>query len=246
MKIILYDPFMASEKDKLIGKEVRRVMASARPRKITSIDLALKMNLTQSKVENLLGGKITFTPELLREIAEALDLPHDWASSVGKEVSDPRFAVTYLKMTIKHAGQIPAGQWSDPGESEEFCEVEARLFKTNRFCAEIVGESCYPALQPGDFTIWEANRNPKLNKIIIAERYPDHAATVKVLIWDADLKRPALFAINPAFQEPLSEHWDAIAFLVHVSYTDDDGGEITFYREDGIRPEQLIKYRGEK
>ena len=173
---------MASERDKLIGKELRRVMASARPKKITSIDLALKLNLTQSKVENLLGGKITFTPDLLGDIAEALDLSNDWVATAGKELTDPTVQATFPKLTMKHAGQIPAGQWSDPGESEEFCEVEARLFKTNRFCAEIVGESCYPALQPGDFTIWEATKNPKLNKIIIAERHPDKAATVKVLV----------------------------------------------------------------
>jgi SOS-response transcriptional repressor LexA len=227
---------------KEIALAIKRAMAQAVPKKLTANHLADLVGEDRERIKNILAGKILFTPAMIEQYRVALKMPTDWP----KEISNPSNPVTYPPIEMPFAGSIPAGQWSDPGESEEFREVEARLFKTNRFCAEIVGESCYPALQPGDFTIWEANRNPKLNKIIIAERYPDHAATVKVLIWDAELKRPALFAINPAFQEPLSEHWDAIAFLVHVSYTDDDGGEITFYREDGIRPEQLIKYRGEK
>jgi hypothetical protein len=227
---------------KEVAAAIKRAMAQAVPKKLTAPQLADLVGEDRERIKNILAGKILFTPAMIEQYRSALKMPADWP----KEISDPSNPVTYPPLEMPYCGQLPAGTWASPEESEMFREVEARLFKTNRFCAEIVGESCYPALQPGDFTIWEASRSPKMNKIIIAERYPDHAATVKVLVWDAELKRPSLHAINPLFQESLSEHWDAIAFLVHVSYIDDDGGEVTFYREDGIRPEQLIKYRGEK
>lgn len=158
-------------------------------------------------------------------------------------ISGPMIPVTYPTFQMPYAGYLPAGQWGDPMDSEDFEEVEAAHFKKGRFCARIAGDSCHPALQREDFTIWEHHLNPPFGKIVVAQRKDDHSATVKVLEWDANENRPRLRPVNPAFNDAEADGWGAVAMLVYVRWEDDEGGTMGLYRPEGIKPSQLLRYR---
>ena len=67
-------------------------------------------------------------------------------------------------------------------------------------------------------------------------------ASVKKLEWcGSDY---ALKAINEKEGDAEADKWSAVAMLVLVSWFDSEGGEVTIYREDGIRPSQLLAMRG--
>lgn len=150
--------------------------------------------------------------------------------------------VTYQMMGMRYAGVLPAGgEWEDPFTSEEFEDVEAKYWKANRWCCRIAGECCWPALWPGDFCIFEKTNLAQYGKIVAAENQ-DHKATIKKLEAGPD-GAAHLLPINPAFEEATAIEWSAIAVLVYVTWKDDDGGEMSFYRTEGIKPSQLTRYR---
>ena len=157
-------------------------------------------------------------------------------------ISGPSMPVTFPTLPMPYVGYLPAGTWVAPSDTEDFEEVESRYWKKGRYCAKMEGFSCYPALQPGDFTMWEENPAPAVGKIVVAQRKGDHAATVKRLDWLNN--EYALKAINAAESDAEADGWGVVAMLVLVSWIDQEGGEVTVYRPDGIRPSQLIAIRG--
>lgn len=158
-------------------------------------------------------------------------------------ISGPAIPVTHPTTPMKYAGRLPCGNWAAAMDTEDFEEVESQYWKRGRYCARIDGDSCHPALQRDDFTIWEETKNPPFGKLVIAQRKGDHEATIKQLGWDSTTNEPVLTAVNRAFDDATADGWGAIAYLVYVRWIDEDGGVISFYRPEGIKPSQLTRYR---
>lgn len=140
---------------------------------------------------------------------------------------------------MRFAGLVPCStEWGDPLESTEQIEVSAQFGGELRFAARVVGDSCYPALLPGDLAIWERDLNPPYGVIVLAQRQGDHGCTVKKLSHDG--QRPRLEPINRAYESPDDgEGWGVIARLVGVERSSEAPAR-TWFWEPGIRPEHLL------
>lgn len=155
-------------------------------------------------------------------------------------VGKPLIPVGYSPLPIRYAGVVPAGDWGDPLESEDFIEVDPALVKNNRYACTVQGLSCSPALHPNDITIWEQDMNPSYGLIVLAQRKGDHACTVKVLEWDAAQNRPVLMPLNPNYEPPEDfDGWGVIARLVAV-IRHQDGPERRWVYNSGLRPRHLL------
>ncbi len=141
---------------------------------------------------------------------------------------------------MRYAGEVPCGgEWGDPLASTDTVDVEAQFDNPLRFAARVVGDSCYPALLPGDLTIWQADMNPPYGMIVLAQRKGDHGCTVKSLEYDEKLGRPRLHPVNPASGTPEDgDGWGVIARLVAV-VRNTDGLKRTWYLETGLRAKHL-------
>jgi len=220
-----------------LGKALR---AWRQQNRLSQSDVATALKMTRGGYANYESG--VAVPPYRMDQLRALGFIWD---DVRDPVGAPSLPVTYPAHRMRYAGDLPAGDWADPLEAETFVDVDASLYKSNRFCCNVIGSSCYPALQPEDFTVWESNRNPGFGKIVIASRTEDGAATIKQLAWDPAEGVPYLKAINPAHENASASGWEVIAMLVAVVWEERDGGAIQFVRSDGIRPEQLIRIRSD-
>ena len=158
----------------------------------------------------------------------------------GDLLDRPKIPVGFPMAQIPFAGEVPcSAEWGDPLASEEFLEVEVQFEHPLRFAAKVVGDSCYPALWPGDITIWHADMNPPYGLVVLAQRKGDHGCTVKELEYDNQLGRPRLLPVNPSHEAPPDgDGWGVIARLVAVLRTI-DGLRRTWYLETGLRPKHL-------
>jgi hypothetical protein len=147
--------------------------------------------------------------------------------------------VTHVLM--RYAGEVPCGsEWGDPLSSTESLEVDMQFDHHLRFAARVVGDSCYPALLPGDLTIWHVDMNPPYGMIVLAQRKGDHGCTVKSLEYDEKLGRPRLLPVNPASGQPEDgEGWGVIARLVAVIRST-DGLRRTWFMDTGLRAKLLV------
>lgn len=152
-------------------------------------------------------------------------------------VDRPRIPVGFPLVAMRYAGEVPCStDWGDPLASEEFIEVEVQFEGPRRFAAKVVGDSCFPALQQGDITIWQQDFSPPYGTIVLAQRKGDHGCTVKQLTHDG--QRPHLTPVNPAHDEPGDfEGWGVVARLVAVLRP----GAIrrTWFSEHGMKPRDL-------
>lgn len=151
----------------------------------------------------------------------------------------PRFIATYQPLQMRFAGIVPASDdWGDPLAAEEFVEVDARYASPKRFAAQLVGDSCWPALHQGDLTIWHVDPAPGSGLIVLAQRLPDFGCTVKQLKLD-DSGRPLLVPINSSYNAPPDgDGWSVLARLVAVIRR--DRVEKSWYEASGLRPEDLV------
>lgn len=85
-------------------------------------------------------------------------------------ISGPAIGVTYPTYEMPYVGYLPAGTWAEPSATEDTEEVEAKHWRKDRYCARMEGFSCFPALQPGDFTMWDPTPAPPVGKIVVARR----------------------------------------------------------------------------
>ena len=147
----------------------------------------------------------------------------------------PMIPVTFKTIKLPFAGNVPAGEWGDPLASEDFVELDnAQFDHPRRFACNVIGDSCYPALQQGDLTIWQADSAPPYRSIVIAQRKGDHGCTVKELLYDEDRSRVILHPINEKYDEPTDgDGWGVIARLVGL-VRDRDGVRTTLYRSQGL------------
>lgn len=154
-------------------------------------------------------------------------------------VTNVRLPVFYDPQPIRYAGEVPAGNWGDPLESEEFVDSDPALFHSQRYVTGVNGLSMYPILCPGDTLYWHYDRNPKLGVIVLAEQTAERECTVKVLDFDDDNRRPSLKAINPDYSEiDEGNGWEVVARLVAVLRVI-EGLERRWYLPEGLRPKHL-------
>ena len=156
------------------------------------------------------------------------------------DLDRPKVLVGFGMTQMRFAGEVPCGSdWGDPLASDESIEVEVQYEHPRRFAAKVVGDSCYPALRPGDVTIWHSDMNPPYGQIVLAQRKGDHGCTVKQLEYDEKMGQPKLLPVNPHSGAPVDgEGWGVIARLVAV-LRNDDGLRKSWYLESGLRPKHL-------
>lgn len=207
----------------------------------TQSELAHQLGITRSALAAYESGRVNPNTQVVRRLIDlGLDLdvenPADKVGIIGRliEYSAPK------KARMRFAGVVPcSSEWGDPLESTEYIEVSPQFGHPDRYAAKVVGVSCWPALQPGDITIWHRDLSPPFGVIVLAQRKPDHCCTVKRLVYDEKGARPRLEPINPASSEPEDgEGWGVIARLVGVE-RGSEAPSRTWFWEPGLRPEHL-------
>jgi SOS-response transcriptional repressor LexA len=192
--------------------------------------LARRIKETKQNVSNWLAGTSPQDPSVWDRMLEAIPQ---------RVVSDPKIPVAFKQVKMPLAGDVPAGAWGDPLASEEFIELDAKFEHPRRFVCRVVGDSCYPALQQGDLTVWHSDENPPYGVIVLAQRSAEHECTVKQLEYDNALYRPRLMPLNPSYDVPEDQDgWRVVARLVGVIRMV-DGLENTWYLPQGIRGRHL-------
>lgn len=142
---------------------------------------------------------------------------------------------------LPYAGTVPASSsWGDPLSDSDLREIEPKFVGPGRFIAKVSGDSCYPALQQGDLTIWEVDESPAYGLIVLAERLTDQACTVK------ELKRldnrDCLVPVNPESKPPPNdEGWMIRAKLIGVIANQDI--EEQWFEARGLRADIMARKR---
>lgn len=189
--------------------------------------LARQIGTSRQNLSNWLNGADPVDPTIWTRLLAAIPTA---------PLENPTIPVGFPLVQMPLAGTVPAGTWGDPLASEDFIEVEAKFEHRERFAARVIGDSCYPALQQGDLTIWHSDLSPQYGLIVLAQRRGDHGCTVKQLDYDESAARPVLRSINPAHLNPDDgDGWGAIARLVGV-IRNHDGLEQTWFLDKGLRP----------
>lgn len=202
----------------------------------TTKELAEAIGIPEGRYKNYEYGRAMAPNNVIRELRK-LGYGQKAAPVADTILGSPKIPVGFNMTPIPYAGEVPAGEWGDPLASEEFLEVEVKFEHSRRFAAKVVGDSCYPALQQGDVTIWHQDMNPPYGAIVLAQRKGDHGCTVKELRYEDG--RPVLHPVNPAYGEPADgDGWGVIARLVGV-IRKVDGLERTWFLADGVRVKHL-------
>jgi len=141
--------------------------------------------------------------------------------------------------TIRYAGVVPCStEWGDPLSGEDFRPIDYKFAGKNRFLCRVEGDSCSPALRPGDLTVWEIDGGPSYGVIVLAQREEDHGCTVKQYLEGESPTEPLLRPMNPKYRSPKNEGgWRVVARLVGVIR--EDKPERTWFWSPGITPEML-------
>lgn len=227
------------------------------PGKLSQYDVAELLGVKRPTYHAWESGQNQPPTKVIKQIADAWRIPLEWffdgqdtpvpkgesapppeTKTVASDLDRPRFLVSYQPLQMRFAGIVPAAaDWGDPLDSEEMIEVDARYEHPKRFAAQLVGSSCYPALEQGDLTIWHADEAPAAGLIVLAQN-TEHQCTVKQLKLDPD-GNLILVPINPdASAPPAGDGWKPIARLVVVIRA---SGRIerTWYHTAGLRPEDF-------
>lgn len=205
----------------------------------------------QDRSYSWLASKVTVVPASKQNVADWLDEERprtprnplvfaDMLAALGVELTDPKIPAGFKVPKIRLAGEVPAGDWGDPLASEEFIEIaDSRFDHPMNFAAHVVGNSCWPYLQPKDLTIWRKDNDPPYYSFILAQRKGDHGCTLKELVRDEKQNRPVLQSPNPDYGNPEDgEGWGAIARLVGVIF-EMEGVSITVEAQKGITRKKL-------
>lgn len=156
-------------------------------------------------------------------------------------LGEPMFPASRQMVTMRYAGVVPCSEeWGDPLTSEVPIDMDPKFDLPGCFVCKVVGDSCWPALRPGDKTVWKVDENPPYGVIVIAQRRGDAGCTVKQLIYDREKNRPTLLPINTRYDSPPDgDGWDVTARLIGV-VREADGPERTWFWFAGLRPKHLM------
>jgi len=224
-----------------VGRKLKAARLSVRPIAPKQSWLADQLGVSQARLSNWETGKHDPPPDVVKRAAEVLGVDERYfdPNEHGAILGTPLYPVGFPMVRIPYAGVVPAGDWGDPLNTDDFIEVDVRYEHRQRYAARVVGDSCYPALLQGDLTIWQEDTSPAYGLIVLAQRKHDHACTVKELDYDAKVGRPILTPINPKHDcPPDGDGWGAVARLVAVIRVV-DGLEQTWFLASGLRKRHL-------
>lgn len=150
------------------------------------------------------------------------------------DVASPTYPSPFPVSMIPRGPAVPCSDWSDPLDTDynEYVEVDSFMAGKGRFSCEIVGDSMYDLLWPGDICIWQQSQNPKLGTVVIAVNR-DKQATCAQLKHDG--QQFILHKLNPRYPDAESDHWESVGFLVGIIRVQGTK-RVTVFDPQGIRP----------
>jgi DNA-binding XRE family transcriptional regulator len=122
--------------------------------------------------------------------------------------------------------------WCEPEDTDSIEFVPPEMGESKgRFAAKIESDCMFPLLEPGDIVVFQQDRTPKLNRVVIWKTF-DGRITVKHLKHNgaAFLLHP----LNPSYEDHIAEG-ECVGYLVGIVRTDGRRRQ-TDYDPDGIRP----------
>ncbi len=150
------------------------------------------------------------------------------------ELTAPLFPAPVPVSLIPRGPAVPCSDWSDPLDTDynEFQEVDSFMAGKGRFACEVVGDSMYDLLWPGDLCVWQSSPAPKLGAIILAVNHEQQATAAQLKHDGTDY---ILHKLNPRYEDAKSDHWEPKGFLVGIIRTQGTK-RVTVYDPMGIRP----------
>ena len=218
------------------GRRIRAAREAFRDVGMKQTQLAEKIGVSQQRLQQWEAGKHDPPSALVRKVADALDVSLQYLlmGQEIKEVSVPLYPVSYPMTQLPYGGYVPAGDWTDPFDTDDLVEVDAKFDAKGRFACRIEGGSMFPFLHPGDLAIFQVygSRRPVVGHVVLARRAQDNSVTVKELGLRAG--EFVLKALDPSHESPVAPQWESVAFLVGIIRTK---GTFTRsdYNPDGLR-----------
>lgn len=203
-------------------------------REWTQERMATEGDIKRTTYTNYELGTSPVPKELIAKYFSKGIVPPAQSPMVVREVSQPLYPVPALSVPIPKGAPVPCSDWSDPleAEYENFVEVPAELAGKGRFACEIMGDSMYDLLLPGDLAVFQSHNNPKLGTVIIAVNEQNQATCKQLLYNGAEF---ILHSVNKKYEDVTSERWEAAGFLVGI-VRKDGSRSTTIYDPEGIRP----------
>jgi SOS-response transcriptional repressor LexA len=196
------------------------------------------MDLTQEQMADKLGiPRTTYTAYE----QERANVPHKVYEQLKKygfgkapEVTNPMYPSPVPVTLLPKGPPVPCSDWSDPLDSEyhEYAEVDSYLAGEGRFVTEMVGDSMYDLLWPGDVCVWQSTTQPKLGTTVIAVNR-ERQATCAQLRHDG--KEFILHKLNPRYAPAEADHWECIGYLVAILRVQGTK-RVSVFDPSGIRP----------
>lgn len=205
-------------------------------------ELAEIVGLSRSMVNMMERGERVVQPDVIAAIMDTYpDTPDAPIDGVLRMTGSAPRAQPEIIWELPYAGIVPcSGTWGDPLDGTESKPIDPDFTGPNRFICRVAGDSCWPALKPGDITVWEKDTSPAPGVIVLAQRMEDSACTVKELGWDEVRSRHVLIPVNPLYEAPPDgEGWQVAARLIGVVRTS-EGPKKTWLEPDGLQPKHLI------
>ena len=196
------------------------------------------LDLTQEQMADRLGLPRTTYTAYEQDRANIPQKVYDHLKKLGfgkaPEVTNPLYPSPVPVTLIPKGPAVPCSDWSDPLDTEyhEYAEVDSYMAADGRFVTEMVGDSMYDLLWPGDVCVWQADKTPKLGSIVIAVS-SDHRATCAQLKHNG--KEFVLHKLNPKYDPAEADHWGCIGYLVGILRLQGTK-RVSVYDPSGIRP----------
>ncbi len=193
---------------------------------------------TQEQMAERLGLKRTTYTSYEQGIANIPNAVYRQLNALGftdsPEVAAPLFPSPIPQTLIPRGPSVPCSDWSDPLETDyhEFQEVDSYMAGKGRFACEVVGDSMYDLLWPGDLCVWQSSVSPKIGSVIIAVN-AEHQATAAQLKHDGT--NFILHKLNKKYEDAISDHWEPVGFLVGIIRVQGTK-RVAVYDPQGIRP----------
>ena len=201
-------------------------------------EFAKALGVSRALIGMMESGARTVTLAIVRRVREQFESAGDPPIPGELRGFIPTLGVDQYAV-ISYAGVVPcASEWGDPLSREDYRPIDYKFAGKNRFLCRVEGDSCAPALRPGDLTIWEIDGGPSFGVIVLAQREEDHGCTVKQYLEGDNPLEPILMPINPKYSAPKNRGgWRIVARLVGVIR--EDKPERTWFWSPGITPEML-------
>lgn len=170
------------------------------------------------RISNWTRGLHDPSPQLIAQISDALNIQPSVLlnpQSFEKILAVPSIRRTMPSQEAKlpKIAPIQAGAvWTDPFQSDDTETVPIDLYREDRFCTTVEGDSMMPFLHPGDLAVFERLNKPARVGDIILARKEDGSMTIKRLGHDG--RTFTLDPINTSYPPMTAEQWINEGLLV--------------------------------